>query len=135
VSALLWIISGIILALIELITPTFFALSLTAGCFLAALISLTGLSLVFQLMGLAVGTTLFVLFLRPLLCKKNDETTFGYQNMAGSVGTVEEILPSGQYEVRVKSQLWNARSEEKLKKKQKIIVKDIDGVTLIVKGV
>lgn len=133
-SVTLWIIIAVVFALIELFTPSFFSLSLTVGCLIAALMTWIGLDLIYQLIGLAIGTAVFLIFIRPLLCKKNDKTEFGYQGMVGKKGHVIKLLSNNEYEVKVDGQIWKAEADKELHENQIVIIEEVRGVTLIVKG-
>ncbi|MFA6844175.1 MAG: NfeD family protein [Sphaerochaetaceae bacterium] len=132
---LYWFIAGIVFCVIEIFTPTFFLGSVGIGCFFAALASWLALGLAFQLVFFAVGLTLSIVFLRPLLTRKAQERKTNVDSLIGEQAYVEEQVNAFQGRILLKGESWKARSLDgkPIEVGKTIKVISIEGVTAIVK--
>jgi membrane protein implicated in regulation of membrane protease activity len=99
-----WLIATVVLAIVEIFTPTFFALCLAFGTLMAAIVAGIGLGLNWQMLFFAVGSINAFLFVRPLMMKyflKNGEVKTGVDALVGRVGRISESVDPAQNQGRV----------------------------------
>lgn len=88
------------------------------------------ISLIIAVTGATSAFFIFAMFMAVRTFKTKVST--GKRGIIGEVGlAVTNIQEDGQ--VKIHGEFWNARSLEKIKKNEKIIVRDVDGLELIVK--
>ena len=133
---LLLIVLGILLFVLELITPTFGALavggivSLALGSlFLIDTSSPYGDIPVSAIVTAVFTTALFFLIAGRfgLKAQKKKKMT-GMEGMIGEVGTVISDFKGGKGKVRVHGEIWNAVSKDKLKKGEEVRVVAVEGL-------
>ncbi len=112
---LIWVISGVILFIIEIFTPTLFFLNLALAAFFAAIGAYFGLSGWWQVGIFAVASGVLLGFLRPLLVKnvKKDDTTTGLdEKYFGQIA--KTICPTNATDGRITiyGEEWVARSSD-----------------------
>lgn len=74
--------------------------------------------------------TLLNLWLALLVVKSSDaKPETGFEGMLGARGTVKSVAPPF-YWVMVRGELWKARAEESLAVGDRVIVRDLQGLTL-----
>ncbi len=110
----IWAVSGIVLIIIEMLTPTMFFLNLALACFATA-----GAAFYFKdwnvLIPLWVCLSLLFLFvLRPLLVKKHDEkkTSTGMAQYVGKRAKVIEKSGKNNGVISIFDERWNAVSNK-----------------------
>ncbi|OQX86981.1 hypothetical protein B6D60_05030 [candidate division KSB1 bacterium 4484_87] len=87
-------------------------------------------SLVFSVTFVVSAFFIFAIWMALRTYKK--QVTTGKEGIIGEVGVaVTPIAPEGR--VRIHGEYWNATSEEKIKKNEKVIVKSVNKLQLIVK--
>lgn len=69
-----WCSAGVIFCVIEMFTPAMFFLNLGFACFVAAVAAAMGLAAIYQVITFAVFSAIFLIWLRPLLIKKENRT-------------------------------------------------------------
>lgn len=75
-----WILSVLILFLIEMATPALFFASLALGCFIASIAAYFGLNITHQFVLFAIISILSIALIRPLLLsKRNGKTKTGVE--------------------------------------------------------
>ncbi|MFN3975735.1 MAG: NfeD family protein [Aquificaceae bacterium] len=138
---LLLIFAGILLLILELITPTFGGLAL-AGAIALALGSLIlinpespygdiPISLIATMVVLTVG---FFLFAGRLGIKaQRRKKMLGTEELIGEQGEAYTDFVEGKGKVFVHGEIWNAISDEPLKKGDQVVVEEVRGMTLKVK--
>jgi len=135
---LLWLVAGVVLAILEILTPGFVLACFSFGCFVAAIAAALDFSVSWQLMIFA--STTFVLFIsaRHIFGKLfGDQKPRYHTNVDRLVGlaavTLEEV-DEQQGQVKVEGETWSARSgsSEKLPAGIKVKVLRIDGNKLVV---
>ena len=93
-----WLIAGILLLLVEIFTPGFFAASLGIGAFSAAVVAYFDGSMEWQLLVFSIFSILSIFLLRPIIKKHMYDTKDVKTNadaLIGRVGTViKEIDPA-----------------------------------------
>ena len=105
-----WLITGILLFLIEIFTPVFFAASLGIGAFAAALAAYFGASLEVQLLLFSIVSVLSIFLLRPIIKKyfySANQVTTNADALIGKVGTViNRVDDSGLGRVAIDGDEW-----------------------------
>jgi membrane protein implicated in regulation of membrane protease activity len=135
---LIWLVAGLALAILEMLTPGFVFICFTFGCFVAAIVAALDFSFSWQLS--VFGVTTFILFVwaRQIFGKLfNPQKTPVFTNVDRLVGlsaiTLDEV-DDQRGQVKVEGEAWSARSGsgEKLPAGIKVRVLRIDGNKLVV---
>ncbi len=139
---LIWIIIGIALLIVEATTISFISIFFAIGCFIASLVSLVIPSIGAQIIVMCLVSGIGVMFCRSILQKYfevNKEIKPSTINaIIGKSGVVtKSINPDDIGLVKIEGEIWSATSidSEVLPEGTTIVVKNIDGVKLIVKRV
>ena len=105
-------IAGVLLIILEMLTPAMFFLNLALACFVTAFFSLYTSNLSILAIIWVVASLVCLLFVRPLMVRKNKkeipETGMG-RYIGAKAKVLEEITPDGGV-VSVFDERWNARS-------------------------
>lgn len=108
----IWCIAGISFFIIEIFTPALFFLNLGLACFIAALSSRLGLSLIYQVLVFGVFSAIFLIWLRPFLIKKRGatapETIEMYLGKTAKV--IKKISQEEDGKIAVFGEEWQAKS-------------------------
>jgi membrane-bound serine protease (ClpP class) len=138
---LLLILAGILLLALELVTPTFGGLAI-AGAIALAIGSLVLISPdspygdipISVIATMVLTTVLFFLVAGRLGLKaqKRKKMT-GYEELIGEEGIAMVDFEKGKGKVFIKGEIWNAVSEDDIKKDDTVIVEQVKGLTLYVK--
>ncbi|MGD1822557.1 MAG: NfeD family protein [Pleomorphochaeta sp.] len=129
---LFWIILSIVSFVIELMTPTFFFLSVAFGALFAWLVSFAVDSLVIEIIVFLVFFFIFFYFLKPVLYKNRKEK-FNSELMIGKILYTKEDIDDQKGVLELNGSNWQARSETGLIEKDcKVKIVRIDGNKLIV---
>jgi membrane-bound serine protease (ClpP class) len=138
---LLLILAGILLLALELVTPTFGGLAI-AGAIALAIGSLVLISPdspygdipISVIATMVLTTVLFFLVAGRLGLKaqKRKKMT-GYEELIGEEGTALTDFEKGKGKVFIRGEIWNAVSEDDIKKDDTVIVERVKGLTLYVK--
>jgi membrane-bound serine protease (ClpP class) len=138
---LLLILAGILLLALELITPTFGGLAI-AGAIALAIGSLVLISpdspygdIPISVVATMVLATVFFFLVAGRLglkAQKRKKMT-GYEELIGEEGTALTDFEKGKGKVFIKGEIWNAVSEDDIKKDDTVIVEQVKGLTLYVK--
>ena len=138
---LLLILAGILLLALELVTPTFGGLAI-AGAIALAIGSLVLISpdspygdIPMSIIATMVLTTVFFFLVAGRLglkAQKRKKMT-GYEELIGEEGTALTDFERGKGKVFIKGEIWNAVSEDEIKKDDTVIVEQVKGLTLYVK--
>ncbi|MCC6063214.1 MAG: nodulation protein NfeD [Thermocrinis sp.] len=138
---LLLILAGILLLALELVTPTFGG-SAIAGAIALAIGSLVLISPdspygdipISVIATMVLTTVLFFLVAGRLGLKaqKRKKMT-GYEELIGEEGVAMVDFEKGKGKVFIKGEIWNAVSEDDIKKDDTVIVEQVKGLTLYVK--
>ncbi len=107
---MIWAIAAVVLAIVEIFTPSFFSICLAFGALCAAIVAGVELGLSWQLVAFAVGATVAFVFARPVMMKyflNKDKVKTGIDALVGRVGIVSEVLdPTGR--VAIDGDDWRA---------------------------
>jgi membrane-bound serine protease (ClpP class) len=138
---LLLILAGILLLALELVTPTFGGLAI-AGAIALAIGSLVLISpdspygeISISVIATIVLTTVFFFLVASRLglkAQKKKKMT-GYEELIGEEGTALTDFEKGKGKVFIKGEIWNAVSEDEIKKDDTVIVEQVKGLTLYVR--
>jgi len=138
---LLLILAGILLLALELVTPTFGGLAI-AGAIALAIGSLVLISPdspygdipISVVATMVLTTVLFFLVAGRLGLKaqKRKKMT-GYEELIGEEGVAMVDFEKGKGKVFIRGEIWNAVSEDDIKKDDTVIVEQVKGLTLYVK--
>jgi len=138
---LLLILAGILLLALELITPTFGGLAI-AGAIALAIGSLVLISpdspygdIPISVIATMVLTTVFFFLVAGRLglkAQKKKKMT-GYEELIGEEGIAMTNFEKGKGKVFIKGEIWNAVSEDEIKKDDAVIVEQVKGLTLYVR--
>ncbi len=136
----IWFILAIVLAGIEAATLGIVTIWFAIGALAAMIVSLTGLSLIFQVIAFIITSGVLLYFTRPIvkkfLVKKTQRTNS--DRLIGEEGVViEKIDPVlGKGQVKVMGQIWSARpsGSESIEVDEAVEILEISGVKLIVKN-
>jgi membrane-bound serine protease (ClpP class) len=138
---LLLILAGILLLALELITPTFGGLAI-AGAIALAIGSLVLISpdspygdIPISVIATMVLTTVFFFLVAGRLglkAQKRKKMT-GYEELIGEEGTALTDFEKGKGKVFIKGEIWNAVSEDNIKKDDTVVVEQVKGLTLYVR--
>ncbi|MFA7107510.1 MAG: NfeD family protein [Sphaerochaetaceae bacterium] len=129
----IWLVLAIVFFFIELITPAFFFLSLSAGAFVSFLLSLLWNNLTIQLLLFVAVFIIFFIYLKPVIYKKDGKEKFNAIAMIGTVAVAAEDIDHLKGTVKLNGSIWQARCmQEELKKGNEVVIQRIDGNKLIV---
>jgi membrane-bound serine protease (ClpP class) len=138
---LLLILAGILLLALELVTPTFGGLAI-AGAIALAVGSLVLISpdspygdIPISVIATMVLTTVFFFLVAGRLglkAQKRKKMT-GYEELIGEEGTAMTNFEKGKGKVFIKGEIWNAVSEDDIKKDDAVVVEQVKGLTLYVR--
>ena len=132
-----WIIFALILFIIELVTSTFYLLSLGIGAVTAAVLNYLSYDVTTQLIGFSIVTIICIIISRPLSKKINEKSSdkkYNSQRLIGKKAKVTENINSEKIgKVIVDNETWIAVSDEELETDEIVEVIDIDSSKLVVK--
>jgi membrane-bound serine protease (ClpP class) len=138
---LLLILAGILLLALELITPTFGGLAI-AGAIALAIGSLVLISpdspygdIPISVIATMVLTTVFFFLVvgrLGLKAQKRKKMT-GYEELIEEEGIALTDFEKGKGKVFIKGEIWNAVSEDNIKKDGTVVVEQVKGLTLYVR--
>lgn len=130
-ATIIWLIIGLVLCTIEIITPTFLLLPVGIASFVVAVFSIFKVSILVQIIILAVVSAALYIFVTPKLLKKSDET-FNYNSLVGQKALVTSDICKGKGSVKVEGTIWSAKCDTPVDKGEYVVIKKVEGVTLIV---
>lgn len=127
-----WIVISIVCFIIELLTPTFFFLSITFAGLFSWLSSFFIDSILIQVIIFLIFFLVFFFFIRPVLYK-NKKEKFNSELLIGKILYAKEDINEEKGSINLDGSIWQARSEKGLiEKGSKVSVLRIDGNKLIV---
>ncbi len=122
-----WLMLAIVLAIVEILTLTFFLLWLGIGALLASITAMIWPNFIsLQILVAIVVSFLLTFFAHPFV-KKKFQGSKGYQDaieqLEGQSGKVIETIPKGGIGiVKVNRETWSAQSAEEIQSGEEIIV-------------
>jgi len=81
-----------------------------------------------------VSAGFFIYLLRFLINSRKAKAVSGYESMIGVRATIVNLTPDG-YKVSCQGELWNAKSNEDLKLNDDVVVSNLTGLILEIRGV
>jgi len=134
---LTWIILGVVLTVIEIVTPTFFVFWFALGAFAASVLAYFDFSILLQTVTFVVISGILVILTRPLAKKLtgSSERKITVDEIIDKAGIViRDIKPGSFGIVKVGSEEWRAVSnyDKVIRKDSKVKVLKLEGTTLIV---
>ncbi len=134
-----WLVVGIVLLLIELLTFTLAFAAIALGALVAALAAYVGLEPVWQIAGLGVGTLIGFVGARPFVLKKLGRGDHTYQSnvdaLLGQEGKVVEALDGHSTgRVLVGGEEWRAvpATGQPIEAGRSVTVVEVEGNKLVV---
>jgi len=133
----IWIIVGVICLIIDLLSATLFMLWVGGGCFVAAVVSWLVPSLAWAPWAAFVVSTAILLYLgRPLARRLVDQNLVpsNVDSVVGRDGVVLEAIDplTNTGRVRIGSDEWRARADERIEAGERVCVLAIEGATAVV---
>lgn len=135
-----WLITALILLIVEIFTVSFGVVCFSLGAVFAALGAYLGLSVLWQLLIFSVVSFIAFAFIRPFvvkfLLKKKDEVLTNADAIVGRVAIVTEEINSENNTGRVKidGDDWKAEASEIIAVGEKVEVISRDSIILKVKS-
>lgn len=135
---LIWVALLLIFTLVEFFTYQFFALCFSCGSVSALAVSLFDGSITLQIIVFLVVSVLLIVFIRPIAYKmlKVTHSPTNADMLIGKEGIVIDEINNLERRGRVKvlGENWAARNvtEKTISVNSKVVVKKIEGVTLVV---
>lgn len=131
-----WVIGGVVLLVVEMLTPGafFFACFAIAAFIAAATQYYLGIWWLNWIV-FAVSALALILLARPLTKSllKGDERPSNVDELIGKLALVQEqIAPHQLGTVKVGSEVWRAQADHVIEQGKEVIVKGVDGTRLIV---
>lgn len=135
---LIWLIAGLVLAILEILTPGFVLACFSFGCFVAAISAALDFSLSWQISFFAATT--FVLFISArhvfgkLFGAREQKYLTNTERLIGMSAMTLEETDDQHGQVKIEGEIWSARSGsgEKLPVGIKVRILRIDGNKLVV---
>lgn len=134
---LIWVGLALLLALVELLTLSFFCLMLAGGALAAAVAAFSGASLVVQVVVFVAVATLLLGIVRPIAVRRfaatRREERTGAEALIGRDALVLEAVTDRSGLVKLAGERWTARSTERaFEVGETVEVVRIDGATAVV---
>ena len=128
-------IVGLILIVIEIMTPTTFFINLALASFVTAGISVYTQSVAVLTISWVVLALLFMYLLKPLQRRGESKLATGMEKYVGKTATVLEDISATQGVIRIFDERWDARSEngEQIFAGEKVIIVKNEDLTMYVK--
>ena len=138
----IWLIATVLLFIIEIFVPTFFAASLGIGTLVAAIFAFLGFGIEIQLIVFSVVTLASIFAVRPFMLKyahkKNGHIKTNVDALVGKKATVVQTIDNSKNEGRVvvEGDDWKAQTEndEVVESGKKVEIVKVDSTLLIVKS-
>ncbi len=134
-----WFASGLLFLVIELNTVTFFFGIVGVGALLATVVDLFFAGEIPSLVTFILGSSLaaYIAWKFNIYSGSSSGIKTGADRLIGGVGIVEEEIQSstGSGIITVEGEKWRAKSDldENITEGSKVVVKNIEGTTLVVK--
>jgi len=133
----IWIITGIILFIIEIFTPSFVAGSVGIGAIFGGIIAAIGLDINWQLITFAVFTAISFFAIRPIVIKltKKNHIVTNAQALIGRTGKVIQPIGENPGYVKIDGDNWRSFSidNQEIPEGTLVEVIKLEGITIFVK--
>ena len=142
-AGMIWAVAALLLAILEILLPGLALICLCFGALAAAIVAWLQGSILIQLAAFSATSTVAFFLIRPLMLaffsKNGAEKQTNVQSLIGKTGKVVQTIPADGERgwVRVEHDEWPAVTSERqtLNSGEQIVVKNVEGNTLIVEGV
>lgn len=138
-DTIVWGILFVVFVVVEICTLGLTTIWFAVGALLAVILSALSLPLWLQIAVFLIVSCVLLFFTRPIAKKhfNGDRVKTNAESLIGTVGVVTQTIDNlhSQGNVLVRGQEWMARSEKDdmvLEVNRKVVIKDIQGVKLIV---
>ena len=105
-------IAGVVLLIIEILTPTMFFLNLALACFVSAVVSVYETSPAILFPVWIVASAIFLVLLRPLSRRNSVNAGTGMDKYIGQRAKVIEAIGKDSGVISIFDERWNARSKD-----------------------
>ena len=133
----IWIITGIILFIIEIFTPSFVTGSIGIGAIFGGIIAAIGLDINWQLITFAVFTAISFFAIRPIVIKltKKNHIVTNAQALIGRTGKVIQPIGENPGYVKIDGDNWRSFSidNQEIPEGTLVEVIKLEGITIFVK--
>ena len=133
--AIYWFIACLFLIFIEISTINLVSIWFAIGAFFSMVLAIFIDNLLLQLLVFITVSIIALLITKPVVnkFKKNDVVPTNVDRVIGKrAEVIKKITPDEYGEVKVLGAIWTATSDTVLNISDKVIVKKIDGVKLVV---
>lgn len=133
--AIYWFVFCLILLFVEIVTINLVSIWFAIGAFAAMVCALITDTFMIQLFVFIIISIIALLITKPLVKKfrKNNIVPTNFDRVIGKTGEVIKKITPDQYgEVKVLGSIWTASSDEVLEVGEKVKIKCVEGVKLIV---
>ena len=142
-AEMIWAVVALLLAILEVLLPGLTLICLCFGALAAAIAAWLHGSILIQLAVFSAASIISFLLIRPLLLAffspSDADKQTNVQSLIGKTGKVVQAIPADGERgwVRVEHEEWPAVTNDRqmLAYGEQIVVKNVDGNTLIVEGV
>lgn len=139
----LWIICGILLIIVEMLTYTFFAASFGVAALITAYVASRNVGITWELATFVIASTACVFAVRPLftgvIYKKSDNRPILVNALVGQSGTVVDEIEArgGHGRVKTGGEEWRALATDAraIPAGTRVEIVSVEGATLTVKPV
>lgn len=139
ISLEFWVIIAIVAIICELISLSFFLLSIGLGAIAAAILNYYNYDPIQQLIAFIIVTIIFVVLSRPLsrkLTKNSSSKKANTDRFIGKVGiAIEDITPEKSGRIKIYGEEWRAVSDDEIHKEDEVKVVAVSGVKLIIEKI
>lgn len=138
----IWLIATVLLFIVEIFVPTFFAASLGIGTLVTGVCAYLGFSIEIQLIVFSIVTLASIFAVRPFMLKyahkENGHVKTNVDALVGKKATVIQTIDNSKNEGRVvvEGDDWKAQTEndEVVESGKKVEIVKVDSTLLIVKS-
>ncbi len=133
--AIFWFVLCLLLIFVEISTVNLVSIWFAIGAFFAMVIALFSDVLLLQVMCFIIISIIALLVTKPLVkkFKKTGIEPTNYDRVIGKCAEViKKITPDAYGQVKVLGSIWTATCDEVCDVSEKVIVKKVDGVKLVV---
>lgn len=133
----IWIIAGMIALIIDLLAGTMFLLWVAGGCFVAGIVAAIFPGVAWApWLAFVISTSVLLYLGRPLARRFQQEavTPSNVDAMIGQEGVVLEMIDpvTNTGRVRIGSEEWRARADQRVESGERVCVLGVEGATLVV---
>lgn len=135
----IWLIISGFFFIMEIVTVGFLVFWFAIGALITAVVSLFTDNIIIQTAVFVISSTLLLFLTKPLVKKlsRSDKVQTNAYSIIGRKGIVtREINPQkGIGQVKIGSEVWTAKSTTGITEGTEVVVKEIDGVKVIVEPI